>query len=472
MLIPVKDKEISFLDQDFQQIFRRLIETIKCAVFMADAKGELFYVNQSFIDVLEHNSKIDVLGKDVYRELFTELSDVSFFINQMKKTGFVREFEVQKVLKYGQKLSLSITANYIYNKSGEIMGIEGIAHDVTANRRLQNSVVAERDKLDQILGFDKKIGSIRKFDCLIDFIVEKITNILGAEKCSLMLLDEEKRELCIKASKGLDEKIIRDCRLTIGEGIAGSVALKQKAILVKNIEYSKEFKRTNRSNLKSTSFMIAPIKLENQLIGVINVSEKKGSVATERVFNEVDLKILNGMARDVAVAIENLKLYKELKFLTITDPLTHIYNYRQFSSSLDYEIKRFRRAGGNFCLIMLDIDHFKQYNDDFGHLEGDNLLIELGKILKDNIRETDMACRYAGDEFVIILPATDIAGAKKLAYKVKSVIEAFQFLQKVTVSVGVGLYTEKMTRYEIILKADQALYEAKKSGRNRVCAFG
>src|SRR5436189_1787560 len=102
------------------------------------------------------------------------------------------------------------------------------------------------------------------------------------------------------------------------------------------------------------------------------------------------------ITRQVAVAIETAKLYKELSYLSITDPLTNMFNYRHFAKTLDQEIKRLKRYPGDLCLLMIDVDDFKSYNDSFGHLEGDTLLKEIARILNENLRNVDIACRYAG----------------------------------------------------------------------------
>ena len=118
---------------------------------------------------------------------------------------------------------------------------------------------------------------------------------------------------------------------------------------------------------------------------------------------------------------------------------------------------------------MIDIDNFKSYNDTYGHLEGDQLLESLGRILMSNLRVVDIVCRYAGDEFVVILPETDIVEATIVAEKVKKAIETALAKQKITISIGLAKYLiSHMSKYDFILKADTALFEAKKQGRNRI----
>ena len=120
---------------------------------------------------------------------------------------------------------------------------------------------------------------------------------------------------------------------------------------------------------------------------------------------------------------------------------------------------------------MMDIDEFKSYNDAFGYPAGDQLLKDLCKILEKYFRETDIICRYAGDEFAIILPDTDGEGAKQVAEKIKKFVEQYPFKRKVTLSQGIAQYAKGMTSHDLILKADQALYQAKHGGKNRICAF-
>ncbi|HDZ84312.1 MAG TPA: GGDEF domain-containing protein, partial [Nitrospirae bacterium] len=123
---------------------------------------------------------------------------------------------------------------------------------------------------------------------------------------------------------------------------------------------------------------------------------------------------------------------------------------------------RFKRP---LSVIMLDIDHFKAYNDTHGHNKGDNALVDVAKVLLKESREIDLAVRYGGEEFLVLLPETDLEGARDVAERIRQTIEA---TTNVTVSLGVTSYHEKMHQEEIVIKADKALYMAKNNGRNRV----
>lgn len=165
-----------------------------------------------------------------------------------------------------------------------------------------------------------------------------------------------------------------------------------------------------------------------------------------------------------------------LKNLAIRDGLTGLFNHRYFQESLNSEITRAKRHGHVFSLIMMDVDHFKQYNDTNGHPGGDKVLRTMGELLQKCTRTPDVVARYGGEEFVAILPETDIEGARCVAEKIRHTVENYQFegaktqpSGKVTVSIGVSSYAEGGSRaLTVIDKADKALYLAKAEGRNRV----
>jgi len=172
------------------------------------------------------------------------------------------------------------------------------------------------------------------------------------------------------------------------------------------------------------------------------------------------------MVRDIS---QRKKKEEELKLLTIIDPLTNIYNYRHFKKSLDHEINRLKRYSGSLCLLMIDVDDFKSYNDTYGHLEGDMLLRQVSKALGKTLRKVDIVCRYAGDEFVVILPEAHAFEAEIIAEKIRKRVEELFLKRKVTLSIGIGEYSLNMSRRDLILQADRALQKVKKEGKNKVC---
>jgi diguanylate cyclase (GGDEF)-like protein len=192
----------------------------------------------------------------------------------------------------------------------------------------------------------------------------------------------------------------------------------------------------------------------------INSSDEIGALANS----------FNRMTKDLE------RLHRQTENLANTDALSGLYNYRYFYEQLEREIKEAQEYHYPLSLIVLDVDYFKKYNDTYGHLEGDMILKELGEVLKESIRKTDVAARYGGDEFMVVLPRMErkeaIRFAERMRIKVKErpfPKEEAQPLGDITISLGIAVYPEDAgTTEELVKKADRAMYTAKNTGRNRV----
>lgn len=173
------------------------------------------------------------------------------------------------------------------------------------------------------------------------------------------------------------------------------------------------------------------------------------------------------------------ELLKKTKELSITDDLTGLYNQAQFFTLLELELKRAERYGNNLSVIIFDVDNFKNYNDNNGHLKGSETLKKIGSLMKKVFRNGDILARYGGDEFIMILPSTDAVGAYLAAERIRESVEKAKFdgeekqpLGKITITLGISTFPEHgKTSKEIIDNADKALYIAKESGRNRTVIY-
>lgn len=348
--------------------------------------------------------------------------------------------------------------------------------DITARKKaeevlkkLEEDLRSEGQKLEQVLGIDQRISAILELHHLIDFIIEKATQILGVQRCSLMVLDAPAQELLIKGAKGLDENIIINTRIKLGESIAGLVARDGNPLLVTDIEVEPAIARKNSPPYKSKSFISVPIKLRDKVVGVFNASDK--GPRGEDIFTQRDLKIILMIVQQAAIAIENANYCRELEHLSTTDSLTGLYNHRYFMRALRFESERSNRYGNPLCLLMFDVDDLKSYNDVYGHLEGDFLLKEISRSVKENLRVVDVVCRYAGDEFMIILPETSIVRVKAIAEKIKQAVLNLRLKRTVTISMGIAASRKDINVHDFILKTDQALYQAKKEGKGGICCL-
>ena len=344
---------------------------------------------------------------------------------------------------------------------------------------IENARLFEEEKrrvaqLRTISEVGRHIASILDLDELLHRVVNLLVEVFGYYYANVLMVDEEAQEIVLTASAGETGRAFEGLRLKIGEqGITGWVAGSGEPLLVNDVD--KEPRYYFVEELADTKSELAvPIKLRGKVIGVLDVQ----SVELD-AFDEVDLSTLTTLADQLAVAIENARLYQETERLAITDGLTGLYNRRHFYEMLDREVELVRRYDGHISLIMFDIDDFKVYNDTYGHLVGDALLRELAQLLRRDIRKMDFAARYGGDEFVILLPHTDKKQVLVLAERIRTSVEEYEFCSgeglpagKVTVSVGVATCPEDAVEPEdLVHAADMALFEAKKRG-NKVCVCG
>jgi two-component system, cell cycle response regulator len=190
------------------------------------------------------------------------------------------------------------------------------------------------------------------------------------------------------------------------------------------------------------------------------------------------------VTKPVPAAVLHIRIQKVLEHahtrrLASTDGLTDLYNHRTFHERLAQEVDRANRYARPLSLVMIDVDHFKIYNDTCGHPQGDMVLRELARLLREVSRTSDIVARYGGDEFALILPETDCVSAQKIGHRLRDHVERHAFAGEeclprgtLTISVGVATHTLAGTKEDLVKSADGALYSAKRAGGNRVCVAG
>ena len=219
-----------------------------------------------------------------------------------------------------------------------------------------------------------------------------------------------------------------------------------------------------------------PLLAQGETLGILYLLDglvKKDTADEARMADTS--KLAKILADNIGLGIANLKLRESMRNMSIRDSLTGLFNRRYMQEALAQEQHRARRNATKLAIIMIDIDHFKRFNDSFGHDGGDAVLRALGAFLKNNVRGSDVACRYGGEEFALILSPSTQEGARQRAEKIRegaallSVSHANQPLGAVTLSLGVAIFPDDASEAEAIVKAaDVALYQAKRGGRNRV----
>lgn len=225
-------------------------------------------------------------------------------------------------------------------------------------------------------------------------------------------------------------------------------------------------------------YLCIPIETLDRTLGVLHLcfGPRETSYSDDEYRHLLELKrvVVTRVIEQYALSLANLRLRETLRIESIRDPLTDLYNRRYMEESLEREARRTKRNHTFIGIMMIDIDHFKLFNDTHGHKAGDVVLQELGTLLQESIRGGDIACRYGGEEFLLILPDTTLEIAQKRAEELLLQVRELKIPYQdesfhITVSIGVsGLSEHSSGVQEVITEADNALYQAKEGGRNQV----
>jgi diguanylate cyclase (GGDEF)-like protein len=316
-------------------------------------------------------------------------------------------------------------------------------------------------------------------------IIHKITNLLNStfdlEKIFRSMITfvydssiGDAADITIFESEGnrrylLNKVDIPKHYLDFEDKVIDGVMRSEKLMLVPFIKSDERFESDSSLNIY-TSMVSMPLMIKEKVIGALNIY----SNSVDKLKENIDF--LSIIANQSALAIQNARQYETIRQMAITDKLTGLYNRRYFLELLKNEIERSKRSKKPLSIAILDIDNFRDYNNNHGHLVGDKLLAEFANIMKKSVRAIDTAGRYGGEEFVVLLPESSPNDADVVGERIREAIQDTYFegeedqpLGRVTVSIGVATCLNgSLNDQEIIREADKALYKAKNSGKNKV----
>jgi diguanylate cyclase (GGDEF)-like protein len=335
----------------------------------------------------------------------------------------------------------------------------------------------EKEKFRNLNVISKKLTMVFEVSKLNDVLEEELKSIFDYDIFALMVfksdlsganlffgLNGEKAKYLIKDSYDMITNLLKIHIKNFDES----------AINIKGID---EFDLNMFSkNIGLKSHLIMPLIENDKILGIFFI----GSSDSNAITVEDDIEIFSVIGNYVETTLRKIMLFKENERLAFSDPMTGIYNYRYFKKKLEEEFNRAKRYSKPLSIIIIDIDFFKFFNDNYGHQQGDLVLKEVADILKKKVRTVDTVARYGGEEFVIILYETDIKHAVKIAERIRKTVETTEFENRVnkgetlriTISVGVASLNDDVKSIsDFIDYADACLYKAKNSGRNRVCYY-
>jgi len=311
----------------------------------------------------------------------------------------------------------------------------------------------EREFATKILN---ELISQQDYDKVLEKILYSATQILKTDRTTLFIYDGEK--LVSRIAEGLEQEIA----LNLGEGVAGTCALKRDIIVIDEVKPESGIKAIIKE-YEVKNLICAPIIFKKKLLGVIESFNK------DSAFTMKDRKHISYLADAAAIALNNAQTFIALQRMSILDPLTQLYNRTYFIRCLEKETTRLNRYLGDLSLMFIDLDDFKKFNDLYGHTVGDLVLKEFSNLIKNNLRDADIAARFGGEEFVVMLPNTDREGAYKTAERLQQSIRNTEIAgHKISASIGIACYRSGLTAKMLIDRADKAMYHVKKTQKGTI----
>jgi diguanylate cyclase (GGDEF)-like protein/PAS domain S-box-containing protein/putative nucleotidyltransferase with HDIG domain len=424
----------------------------------------------SYISGYAHGELLSMSLKDVmspveYARIITR------YRNRQKGMTVRGYYETSIICKDGTVLPVETSVATLKLHSG----IATVVYfkEIASRKKAEEKIALHTKHMQAILSVAQMINQTPIMNKMLASALDKLNEIMSTGKACLYLIDFENKCLKMKSCRGLSDKNIRrysNLKLTEDQ-LQNLMTWKNQ-----NISFESIFGKTADGRLKAAlernkacSYVMVPLLLKDKVIGILyNISDKERSVT------EDDVKFLTAIAYEISIGISSIQMLERTVEMSLTDALTGLYNRRHFYETLETEMSRTKRYGQPFSLILLDLDGFKEYNDKFGHTSGDGVLQLFANELRSSLRKTDIACRYGGDEFAIVLPASDSKSAR-------AIIERFRIrwhknaekllpIMKIPIdfSCGIAKFPDNSESADgLVFLADAAMYCAKRDKEHK-----
>lgn len=374
-----------------------------------------------------------------------------------------------------QKLGVAIMAfekERLFDEQ-ELSSSEQAANQIALALAKVNALNIAQQKADELAALQRGAAALLStldLEALLGQFLDESMSAIPADKGMLHLVIPETGELQVRAMQGYTDPRIRSLRPIAENNLTARSVRERKPLLVNDIQGDTTVHHDDDmpDERQPAATIIAPLILGDQTLGAISLSSYR-----RHAFTETDLQLLVSFAAMATTAINNAQLHAAVQKQAVTDTLTKVYNRRGLFELAHREVMRAHRFQRPLSALLMDIDHFKQINDTFGHLIGDTILAGVSAEFIKELRQVDLIGRYGGDEFIALLPETDLPQAMQIAERLRRSISEMPYNTptaqvKITISVGVAVLGEEDTLEMLIKNTDMALYRAKEDGRNQV----
>ena len=456
--------------------YRRLFETAKDGIILLDAEtGQIADVNP-FLQELLGYSHTELLGRTLWEiGPFTDIAASQSAFQQLQNNEYVRYENLPLETKYGQHRQVEFVSNVYLVNGREV--IQCNIRDITARKQTEAEARKANDELvalvDELNKRDQEMQLLNRMNGLLQACTTQLDayqvismiagDLFAGQTGCLAILHSWDQHFEVVARWGSDGAIEtnfsgEDC-WAMRRGQPHEVVDIRIGLVCRHFVHPPK-----------TGYLCVPLMVQGETLGVLCLL---GGEWKEGHF--LDQQLAVAMGEGIKLALFNIQLREKLSEQAIHDPLTGLYNRRYLEDSLMRELHRARRRNTPLCISMLDVDNFKGVNDTYGHAAGDALLAGLGKLLRENLRMSDIACRYGGDEFVLILPDSSLEDTRQRVQQILALVKEMhiwqgdQLLESLTVSAGiVEAHEFNFDESEILRAADEALFAAKHAGRGLV----
>jgi diguanylate cyclase (GGDEF)-like protein len=345
---------------------------------------------------------------------------------------------------------------------------------VIQNARLHEETERRAERMSVLNEVAQAVGSTIELDQLLELIYQQLSRVIPTDTYYVALYDPSEEVLDVRIL--IDEgQRFPSKKLPVGQGLSSLVIRERRPLLVRHVSEeldSLPVKPVYMGHEKmSESWLGVPMVVGEHFMGLLAVASYQ-----LHAFDEEDLALLSSVAQQAALALDNARHHAEVEEQARRDSLTGVYNHNHFLIRLNEEVERARETGSSVSLIMLDIDYFKEYNDTYGHVVGDEVLRLTVQAIQAHVKKTDVVGRWGGEEFGIVLRGATTAQAKRVAQRIRCTLAELELVNdeghpipKPTVSQGIANFPEHVSdANRLVQLADQALYRAKSAGRDQV----
>ncbi|MDI9611646.1 MAG: diguanylate cyclase [Acidobacteriota bacterium] len=457
-------------------LYREMFENASDIIYTHDFEGRIRSINRA-IERIAGYTRPEALEMNISDLLTPEFAHLVETLTDPQVAGEIPlNYELEISAKDGGRIILEVSTRPLF-REGKAVAVQGIARDVTARKRAEAQLHEANQKLEAWVGeLEQRTREMAMLNEMGDIlracltteeaygaIVRVAQQIFPAKVGALYIISPARDSVEAKAVWGdpsLAESSFPPAECwALRRGRTHWVEHAGSGLVCRHVHHP-----------APAGYMCIPMMAQSEALGMLHLMHPDSMKMTES-----RQRLAVTMSEHIAMALSNLRLHETLRSQSIRDPLTGLFNRRFMEESLELEMRRAARNQRPLGMIMMDLDHFKYFNDTFGHEAGDLLLKELGKLLRSNIRGEDIACRYGGEEFTLILPEGNSAVTRQRAEFFKEAIQRLDVhyrgipLGRVTASMGVAVFPDHgRTAQELVEAADKALYHSKNAGRDRV----